>query len=175
MRSDLYNTFRIKALIFDEKNEMDAKKLLLIIALMGLVFSGNAQENAQQKFKMLEWLAGKWTRTNAKVGQSGYETWTRVSDLKLKGKGVTLKGKEVIFVEDLEFILQGADIFYKVIVSGEKKPVYFKLTAISKDGFTCENPTHDFPKVITYKRNGPNLKAVISGDGKSIDYIFKRE
>jgi len=154
---------------------MDTKKLLLMISLLLLAFAGNAQEKNEQKFKKLEWLTGKWTRTNAKPGQSGYETWTKASDVKLSGKGVTLKGKEVIFVENLEFIIKGADIFYTVIVAGEKKPVYFKLTTISNDGFTCENPTHDFPKVITYKRTGANLKAVISGDGKSVDYIFKRE
>lgn len=154
---------------------MSTKNLILVTSLLLLVHTSNAQESNKQKFKKLEWLTGKWIRTNAEAGQSGYETWAKVSDSKLSGKGVTIKGKEVIFVENLEFIVKGTDIFYKVVVTGEKKPVYFKLTALSNDGFTCENPEHDFPKKITYRRNGNNVKAVISGNGQSVDYIFVRE
>ena len=154
---------------------MSTNKLLLIISLLFLVQVSNAQESNKQKFKKLEWLTGKWIRTNPGAGQSGYETWDKVSDLKLSGKGVTLKGKEVIFTENLELIVKGTDIFYVVSLSDEKKPVYFKLTALDKNGFTCENPEHDFPKKITYSRSGNNVKAVISGNGKSIDYVFVRE
>lgn len=153
---------------------MSTKNLILVTSLLLLVHTSNAQESNKQKFKKLEWLTGKWIRTNSEAGQSGYETWAKVSDSKLSGKGVTIKGKEVIFVENLEFIVKGTDIFYKVVVTGEKKPVYFKLTALSNDGFTCENPEHDFPKKITYRRNGNNVKAVISGNGQSVDYIFVR-
>ena len=154
---------------------MSTTKLLLIISLVLLMHVSNGQESNKQKFKKLEWLTGKWVRTNSSAGQSGYETWTKVSDLKLSGKGVTLKGKEVIFTENLEFIVKGNDIFYVVTVTDETKPVYFKLTAINDNGFTCENPKHDFPKKITYSRSGNRAKAVISGDGKSVDYFFTRQ
>jgi len=154
---------------------MSIKKLLLLIPLLLWIHTSNAQESNKQKFKKLEWLTGKWIRTNSEAGHSGYETWNKISNLKLSGKGVTLKGNEVIFMEELEFIVKGVDIFYVVKLTGEKKPVYFKLTAIDNNGFTCENPAHDFPKKITYKHNGNHAKAVISGSRESIDYIFMRE
>ena len=154
---------------------MSTKKLLLIISLLLLMRISNAQEANKQKFEKLDWLTGTWIRTNAGAGKSGYETWNKVSDSKLSGKGITLKGKEVIFTENLELIVKGNDIFYVVTVSGETKPVYFKLTAVSDNGFTCENPQHDFPKKITYSRSGNHIKAVISGDGRSVDYLFLRQ
>ena len=154
---------------------MSTKKLLLVISLLFLIHITNAQESNKQKFKKLEWLAGKWVRTNSGAGQSGYETWENVSDLKLSGQGVTLKGKEVIFSENLEVIEKGNDIFYVVTASGEKESVYFRLTEINDNGFTCENPKHDFPKKITYTRNGNHVKAVISGNGKSVDFVFVRQ
>lgn len=154
---------------------MSTKQLLSIICLLVIGHLSYAQESNIQKFKKLEWLVGKWTRTNAKPGQSGYETWDKISELKLKGKGVTLKGTAVVFVENLEFIVKGNDIFYTVVLSDEKKLVYFKLTSISDDAFICENPTHDFPKKISYSRKGDTIKAVISGGGKNVDYLFVRE
>ena len=154
---------------------MNTKKLLLLISFFLLTHASNAQESNKQKFKKLEWLMGKWIRTNSAAGHSGYESWRKVSDLKLSGKGVTLKGNDIVFTENLELIVKGIDIFYVVTLTGEKKPTYFKLTKLNDTGFTCENPAHDFPKKITYMRNGNNVKAVISGNGKSVDYIFVRE
>lgn len=154
---------------------MSTQKLLFMISLLLVANTSNAQESNKQKFKKLEWLTGTWNRTNAGAGKSGYETWAKVSDVKLSGKGVSLEGKKIVFVENLAFIAVGADIFYTVVVTGEKKPVYFKLTALSGDGFTCENPKHDFPKKITYQRSGNTVKAVISGNGQSMDYIFVRK
>lgn len=152
---------------------MKNRKLLIFLLPVLLIFSSAAgQENNKQKFEKLEWLIGKWTRINSKPGQSGYETWTKVSDLKLEGKGITMKGQQAIFVEHMELSIKDNDIFYIVTVTGEKQPTYFKLTALTKDSFTCENPQHDFPKKITYQRNGEHVKATISGNGQSIDYNF---
>ncbi len=154
---------------------METKKLLFFISMMLFAFACGAQESNKQKFKKLEWLVGTWTRTNAAKEKSGYETWSKVSELKLSGKGVTLQGGKAVFVENLEFVVMGADIFYRVLVTGEKNAVYFKLTALDKDGFTCENPTHDFPKKISYRRKGNGLNAIIEGGGQQVDYVFVRK
>jgi len=150
---------------------------LIISALLILGFNNIAygqKETTLQKFKKIEWLVGKWLRTNSKPGQSGFESWSKVSDTKLIGKGATLKGKEVVFVEELELSIKGKDIFYTVTVTGEPKPISFKLTAISKDSFVCENPEHDFPKKIAYARNGTKVSAIVSGNGQILNYQFTR-
>jgi len=151
---------------------MKTQKLFLLITIFFLATTSYGQETAAQKFKKLSWLSGKWIRTNAKKGESGFETWAKTADNKLVGKGVTLKGKETIFVEHLEFIIRDNEIYYTVMLTGEKEPVYFKLTALTNNSFACENPQHDFPKKIAYKKTGDKVKAVISGGGQSIDYDF---
>lgn len=150
-------------------------KTLLIGSAFLFVSTAYCQDSNADKLKNLEWLTGKWIRTNAKTGQSGYETWKKDASSKLSGKGVTLKGKETLFEENMEFLFKGKDLYFTVSVTGEKQPTYFKLTSLSPDGFTCENPKHDFPKKITYKRNGKNLKAVISGAGQTVDYEFIKD
>ncbi len=151
---------------------MNKLKTLLILSAFLFINTVYGQNSSTEKLKKLEWLTGKWVRTNAKAGESGYEKWEKSSGSKLSGKGVTLKGKEVVFVEDMDFELKGKDLYYVVRVTGEKQPTYFKLTALSTDGFVCENPQNEFPKKISYKRKGNNLKAVISGGGQSVDYNF---
>ena len=97
---------------------MKKTKLLLTLVILLIAINSNAQETIKQKFKKLEWLIGTWDRTNAGAGKSGYETWSKVSDVKLIGKGVSLEGKKIVFVENLAFIAVGADLFYTVVVTG---------------------------------------------------------
>jgi hypothetical protein len=60
-------------------------------------------------------------------------------------------------------------------VPENKGLVYFKFTATTDHSFTCENPTHDYPKKIIYDHQGNTLKVTISGDGKSNTFLFERK
>jgi hypothetical protein len=126
-------------------------------------------------FSKLSWLEGKWTRTNARPGRSGYEVWERVSATEWKGRGIMLKGADTTLVEKVRLKVENGSIYYIADVPENKKPVSFKIVEISDKGFVSENPAHDFPKRIEYWYDGTTLKATISGDGKSIDYLFQKQ
>jgi len=148
------------------------KRLLFAIVFVVTVAMAYGQPNAKQDFKKLKWLIGNWKRTDVKPGQSGTETWSVTSATSFKGLGVTLKGKDTVSLEKLSLIIRGNDIFYVADVTGNPKPVYFKMTSITGNSFVCENPEHDFPKKISYKLVGNKIEASISGNGKSIPYNF---
>ena len=145
---------------------------LLTIATCG--FSQTPTTETATKFKKLEWLLGTWNRTNAKPGKSAHERWEKTNVFELRGIGVSMQGKDTTFVEKITILIKDNNIYYVADVPENKKPVYFKLVEISNSGFVCENPEHDFPKKISYQLNGVELKAQISGDGKAIDYLFKK-
>lgn len=151
-------------------------RILIVLVFLFSYSSVSAQNSNQRKteFKNLEWLVGTWNRTNTKPGRSGYEQWEKIREDEFRGRGVTLKGVDTAFVEKLRIIMRNDTIYYVADVPENNKPVYFKLTEIFPDGFVCENPSHDFPKKISYHRNDQSLKAQISGDGKTIDYLFER-
>jgi len=65
---------------------MKFKKLLVLIALQVLIIKAYGQETTQQRFKKLEWLVGRWTRTDNQPRQSGYETWSKKLKQNLLGK-----------------------------------------------------------------------------------------
>lgn len=145
-------------------------KTLLIIALGFTIQLTHAQVSAD--LKKLSWLEGKWERTNTKPGKKGFEIWTNVSATEWKGKGVSLTGTDTTFIERLKLIVKEGTPFYVADVPENQKQILFRFTEFTDTGFVCENPEHDFPKKISYQKEGDKLKAVISGDGKSIEYYF---
>jgi hypothetical protein len=140
-----------------------------------VLFSGHAlAQPSSRDFNKLNWLEGKWIRTNVKPGKSASEMWKKISGTEWKGKGVTLKGTDTVFVEKLKLIAKEGSIYYVADVPENKSEVLFKFIELTDHGFVCENPKHDFPKRISYSIDGNKLKAVISGDGKSMEFLFER-
>ena len=134
------------------------------------------QSTTATDFKKLEWLVGTWNRTNiSKPGRSAFEVWQKKGENKLGGYGVVMQGTDTVFVEKFELIIKDDFIYYAAEVPENKQPVFFKLTSITSTSFVCENPEHDFPKKITYSWDGTILKAQISGNGNSSDFLFKRK
>jgi len=150
------------------------KKIIVCMSVLLISFSVVAQSPVLGQFKKLQWLEGEWSRTNQKPGRSGLEQWIISSETEMRGKGITMKGKDTAFVEKLKLVVKDNHIYYVADVPENKDPVLYKLTRITDDEFTCENPDHDFPKMIVYKKDGSKLKATISGNGKAIEYLFQK-
>ncbi len=156
---------------------------LLFVLCCFAVTNGVAQGSSQSKvsnvsvdkqFSMLVWLTGEWTRTNAKPGRSGFETWKKHSETEYIGSGINMRGNDTTFVEKLRIILKDGVIYYVADVPQNNSAILFAATEISANSVTFENPQHDFPKKIVYRLDGSVLKATISGDGKAIDYLFTK-
>lgn len=147
---------------------------VLLVLLPGFVLAQN-QSTAEKDFSKLSWLEGTWIRTNVKPGRAGSERWVKGNGRELIGWGVSMKGSDTTFVEKLKIVIKAGDIYYVSDVPENSRPIDFKIIAIDDESFVCENPAHDFPKKIAYYKNGNNVRAVISGDGREIEYLFTRQ
>lgn len=150
-------------------------KTLLILLSVGISFTLAAQntDGIKSDFEKLYWLNGIWSQTNIKKpGRSLTEQWSKSGDYEMKGQATTLQNSDTVFVEKITLTIKDNAIYYIADVPQNKQPVLFKVTSLSHTGFTCENPAHDFPKKIVYQLSGTELKATISGNGKSIDYLY---
>jgi hypothetical protein len=145
----------------------------IIIILVSLDIL-KAQEHPAD-VKNVEWLCGTWLRTNDKKEQLSYERWEKTGEEALRGFGVTLSGQDTIFREKLKIISRDGSLFYVADVPENKESIFFRFTKVTDDSFVCENPEHDFPKTISYERNGTQLTATISGNGKSVTYLFRAQ
>jgi hypothetical protein len=144
-------------------------KPLIIFLIIGLNTSLQAQS-----LQDLSWLTGTWSRTNVKAGRSAHERWIKTAE-GLQGWGVNMNGTDTTFVEKLRIVTKASKLYYVADVPQNKESTYFLIIEVTANSFTCENPKHDFPRKITYQLEGSKLKATISGDGKSMDYLFERK
>lgn len=121
----------------------------------------------------LRWLVGTWERTDMKPGKQGFEIWEQ-EGLRLTGRGISMQGADTTFVEMLGVKIIDGELYYIAEVPQNPNPTLFKIVEL-RDGFVkCENPEHDFPKVITYERKQDQLLAVISGNGQAMSFSFQK-
>ena len=117
------------------------------------------------RLETVAWLVGTWQ------AQSGErllgETWASVSAITLEGRGVTRSAADgrVIDSEDLRLVAMGDGVFYVAKVAHNERPVAFRLTACADGRLVFENPAHDFPRRLEYRRVAADRLEVTVSDG----------
>jgi len=151
------------------------KIFLLPICASSLHLGYSQSQKVADDFKKLAWLGGTWVRTNAQPNEIGSERWVKMSGSEWQGFGVTMKGQDTVYIERLKLIIKDDAIYYVADVPENKQPAYFKLTEVSDNRFVVENPEHEFPKKISYQKDGDKFRATLFDDTKSVDYFFQRK
>lgn len=146
----------------------------ILFLLFTTIAAPMLKAQAPTELSELQWLVGKWDRTDTKGKQTAYEKW-EMTENQLVGEGVTMKKGKPIFVEQLTVISQGGKLFYVAEVGHNEEPTYFEITELSAQGFVCENYKHDFPKKIEYVLNDDELTVTISAGEKALLFAFKKE
>lgn len=150
-------------------------KTKLILSIISIMIAGSWAQQ-QGELNQLQWLLGTWETKTPKG--SLYETWTRKSDTEFQGKSYYLKNKDTLLFESVRLVEKDKKLHYIVSVKGHNKqlPVDFASKEIKDPAsLQFENPLHDFPQKITYKKQGKDsLLAEISGmmNGKMASQKF---
>jgi hypothetical protein len=138
------------------------------ITFAALILSaGSCKKTADTTSRQIikaEWLIGSWENNNDMGNLS--ENWEKINDSVFHGTSHFIKGKDTLFSESVELTQKGADLMYSPQVKGQNNdlPVTFKMTSATANELTFENPAHDFPQKITYKRiTKDSIVAEISG------------
>ena len=141
-----------------------------------LFLAATALASAQYDDSQLGWLAACWELRPA-PGRSIEEQWTKPAGNTLRGMGRTIKGGKTVFTEFLRISVVNGRLTYTARI-GTKGVTEFPLLRMTADEIIFENPTHDFPQRILYRKNGPNIKARIEGVDKGKerheDFLYTR-
>jgi len=128
------------------------------------LFTAAIAASAQSDVSALGWLAGCWEMRPA-PGLSIEEQWTKPAGGTMLGMGRTVKGGRTVFTEFLRISIENGKLAYTARI-GTTGVTVFPLLKMTPDEVVFENPSHDFPQRIVYRKNGANLAARIEGTDK---------
>ena len=137
----------------------------LLTACAALLACASAEAGACSSLEAARWLLGSWL---ADSGQRVVtETWVEASATTFEGAGVTrarADGK-VVDGEALRLVAMADAVFYVAKVAHNDYPVAFRLTTCDAERLVFENPGHDFPRRLEYRRIDADRMEVFVSDG----------
>ena len=150
------------------KKSTGFKLLIVFICSASLLMFISCQNKSEKKFDKLEkmnWLLGNWENEMPEGVLT--ETWTKENDSTFSGTTYfIINKKDTVHSEAIILKQLNDELIYRPTVKGQNndEPVDFKLSSESENSFSFENPKHDYPQKIVYKKvNETNLVATISG------------
>jgi hypothetical protein len=124
----------------------------------------------------LTWLEGRWCGGDASMRTE--ETWLPDHGDMHFGLSRTVKDGRVVAFEFLRIAMADGAATY-LAQPGGSPPTAFARTDGGEQWVRFENPQHDFPRRIEYRRTGDSMTAEIAGPGRdgqeqAIAFEFRR-
>ncbi len=145
--------------------------IMVVTALSTALWAAPADAQDPQADATLGWISGHWQVTEG--DHTIEEVWSHPAGGMLLGYGRTLQDGEVAGFEFLR-IATGVDAAYFAQPGGQP-PTRFVLTAAGDQTVVFENPDHDFPQRLHYRREGDTLLVTVSdmsGDS-SLSWVYQ--
>lgn len=119
----------------------------------------------------LDWLVGTWRGAEGETVTE--EVWT-AEGAALRGTNRTTRGGEVVHRERLRIAGEGAETWY--LAEPSDQPAHrFRLVEVRAGYARFEDPAHDFPQVIEYRRTGAELVVTARGAGREARWRWTRQ
>ena len=138
-----------------------------------LITNGSTQT---QTLADLAWMVGSWETAPGGKRQIE-EHWTPAAGATMIGMGRTVAGEKTVEFEYLRIEQRADGIYYVAHPKARCPGTDFKLTRASATEAVFENPQHDFPKRIIYRKGADDsLTATVDGgEGtKATTFAYRR-
>lgn len=147
---------------------------LVAVVVVGLLPAARAAQPSTTPAAIgdLAWLEGTWV---AEVnGTRTEERWTPPAGGGMLGTSRTLRGERMVGFEFLRIVARPGGLVY-IAQPGGRPPTEFALTAGGPERAVFENPAHDFPTRLTYRRTGRMLRVEVEGieKGKPLRDVYE--
>lgn len=151
-----------------------------VIGLACLCFfssvAGQGQTSATLSLSDISWITGDW-QTPAGGRRQIEEHWTGVAGGTMMGVSRTIAGDKTVEFEYLRIEQRADGIFYVAHPKARCPGTDFKLTRATASEAVFENPQHDFPKRIIYRKSADDTltASIDGGEGtKAMSFGFKK-
>ena len=141
----------------------------IIFTLTTFLLLLSCQNKTATNFEQLNkaaWLIGNWS---SKMPEGTLtESWKKLNDSTYVGSSyfILTNAKDTLHNETITLSQNEEDLIYSATVQGQNndEPVSFKFNPSIENELVFENPTHDYPQKISYKKvSNIKLVATISG------------
>jgi len=113
----------------------------------------------------LAWLAGAW-RSETSSGWTE-ERWAPPRGGVMLGTSLSGQGDKATFFEYMRIAADASGVISFWGAPNGQPAVPFRLVSASRYALVFEDPQHDFPTRIAYRRSAKRLVATVSGPGGS--------
>ena len=124
----------------------------------------------------LSWISGDWQTASGGRAQTE-EHWTSPAGGSMLGMSRTVAGSKTSEFEFLRIEQRDDGIYYVAQPKGRCPATDFRLTRVTAQEAVFENPTHDFPKRIIYRKTADDAitASIDGGEGtKQMTFAFRR-
>lgn len=156
-----------------------------IVPILALAASAHAQTVAKPPspkegttaVQQLKWMAGCWRQQAP--GSTVDEQWMAPRAGMMLGLGRTVRGDTIVLeFEQLRIFQRAGHAVYHAEPSGQK-PTDFEANATSDSLVVFENPTHDFPQRVIYRKRGADsligrIEGTLNGKVRGVDFPYMR-
>jgi hypothetical protein len=127
----------------------------------------------------ISWIAGDWQTPPTMSGgrRQIEEHWTGVAGGTMMGMSRTVAGDKTVEFEYVRIEQRADGIYYVAHPKARCPGTDFKLTRASATEAVFENPQHDFPKRIIYRKTADDslTASIDGGEGtKAMSFAFRR-
>jgi hypothetical protein len=122
----------------------------------------------------MAWLAGCWIQARP----NGSELWMAPGGGTMLGLGRTVRDGKLREYEFVRIVETDGSLAFVAKPSGQDEAT-FPLKAITSGEAVFEDPAHDFPQRVIYRRAGTDAIAArvegqMGGQAKGVDFTYKR-
>ena len=147
-----------------------------IVVVAFLLFAADDASAQELTIDRVKWLQGCWQTTRGEATIE--EQWMAPRGGTMLGMGRTVRGSTLAEYELVLIKEQEGRLAYEAHPAGQPTATFTATTA-SDGSVVFENPQHDFPQRVGYRRDGADgLQAWIEGqaNGKSrrVDFSYQR-
>ena len=149
---------------------------LVLAGAMASASGTAAQEKPAIAIDRVAWLQGCWESVSPQ--RTVEEHWLSPRGRSMIGVGRTVRGDRLVEYELVVLREQDGQLAYQAHPSGQPSAVFLSRT-VGDGEVLFENPTHDFPQRVGYRRDGPDallawIEGTRNGQIRRVEFPYRR-
>ena len=136
-----------------------------------------ATAQSQDPIGAVAWMTGCWAAEGKETGTG--EAWLVPAGGSMLGVGRTIKAGKTVDFEFMQIRVGPDGKLVFIAQPSGKGETTFVASAVGPEDIVFENPSHDFPQRVSYRKTGPEtmvarIEGIRAGVARGINFPMRR-